>query len=135
MRFLAVFLALSALTFSVSCSRKAPATAYHTQEQPGFSLHSDTRADCPMSSERIYSIQDLFTSSLPETDPILSILLVLSATAASVAIGTHLPVGSYDRHASTVGRALFRDPESFLFDRLKLAFARGILNPKIHPCG
>lgn len=131
LKFLAVFLALFGFAFSLACSWKLSLLADSTREARESCLEAGSRAGCPVLFDQAILVQDIFSSALPDISLfllasfLLAALTILSAKNARAkrAFSASLSIGIPDRH--------FQDPAIFLFNHLRLAFAQGILNPKI----
>ena len=128
-KYFTVFLLFSAFIFSIAYSQGSMETIYHFKTQTAQCPASEAQTGCPTISEHISSLQILLTT-LPDTRTILSLLLMLL-------VGAFLAFRSYPRkqHHDLVSiKRLYntQNPEIPLFNHLKLAFAQGILNPKIY---
>lgn len=123
-----VFLLLSTFVFSVAYSQGSMETIYHFKTQTAKCPASEAQTGCPTISEHISSLQILLTT-LPDTRTILSVLLIL-LMGAFLVLRAYLKKQRHD--LMPIGRFYHtQNPELPLFNYLKLAFAQGILNPKI----
>ena len=129
-KFSTVFLLFSAFIFSIAYSQGSMETIYHFKTQTAQCPASEAQTGCPTISEHIGSLQ-FFVTTLPDTRVFLSALLVL-LLAAFVASG--LCFGKQRPNQLISAGRLYntQNPELPLFNHLKLAFAQGILNPKIY---
>ncbi len=129
-KFFTVFLLFSAFIFSIAYSQGSMETIYHFKTQTAQCPASEAQTGCPTVSEHISSLQILLTT-LPDTRTILSVVLLMLLMGTFLVLGTHL---RKQRHnLIPIGRLYhMQNPELSLFNHLKLAFAQGILNPKIY---
>lgn len=128
-KFSTVFLLFSAFIFSIAYSQGSMETIYHFKTQTAQCPVSEAQTGCPTISGHISSLQ-IFLTTLPDTRIILSVLLMLLA-------GALLAFKVYPRKQAhdliSIGRLYHtQNLELPLFNHLKLAFAQGILNPKIY---
>lgn len=127
-KFLVILLVFSAFVFSVAYSWGSVETIYHFKTQTAQCPVSEAQTGCPTISEHISSLQMLVTT-LPDTRTILSVLFILLAVAV---LGSYF-IKQPNVRLAPIGRLFhIKNPELSLFNYLKIAFARGILNPKIY---
>lgn len=129
-KLLAFFLVLITFAFSIAYFWGSVETIYHFKTQTAQCPASEAQTGCPTISEHISSLQILVTT-LPDTRVILSALLILLLTAF-VASGLHFRKQRHNQLISAGRLYYIQNPELSLFNHLKLAFAQGILNPKIY---
>ena len=131
-KFLTVFLMLFAFIFSIAGSWGSVETIYHFQTKTAPCPASEAQTGCPLLSEHVSSWQEMFITTLPDTRTALSMLFILSLLVIFAALGSHFKK-QLQNQADLVKQFFYRqNPELSLFNYLKLAFARGILNPKIY---
>lgn len=131
-KLLTVFLVLSAFVFSIAYSLRSVETIYHFQTKTALCPQSEMETGCPLFSQHISSAQGFLGNAVvPELRMTLLILFVLSLLAIG-ALHTifkkHLNNFSQDIRL----RLYALQTGTTIFSYLQLAFAKGILNPKIY---
>ncbi len=125
---LAFFLVLITFVISIACSWGSVETIYHFKTQTTQCPISEAQTGCPTVYEHISSLQILATT-LPNVSTVISLLFILLLV---VVFGSGLRNKS-DIQGTSIGHVYnIQNPELSLFNHLKLAFAQGILNPKIY---
>lgn len=129
---LAIFLTLFALVFNVAYSWRSVETVYHFQTKTALCPQSEMETGCLLFSQHISSAQGFLGNAVvPESRMTLLILFVLSLLAIG-ALHTifkkHLNNFSQDIRL----RLYALQTGTTIFSYLQLAFAKGILNPKIY---
>lgn len=131
LKLLAVSLSLFAFAFSLVCSWKLSLSTDFMKATPGSCLQASSQAGCPMLSDQAILVQDIFSAALPETPLLLVALFLLAALALRSAKTPHGTDVFFELFPTDIPDRHFQDPKIFLFNPLRIAFARGILNPKI----
>jgi hypothetical protein len=107
-------------------------TIYHFQTQTEQCPVSEAQTGCSTLAEHMSSANSILVSVLPSTTSSFLVFLLLLAFTA---VFLNRIFGNTAPKKNEEPRYLYytRDnPDLALFDHLKLAFARGILNPKIY---
>lgn len=132
-KLLTVFLVLFAFVFSIAYSWRSMETIYHFQTKTALCPQSEMQTGCPMISKHLATVQGFLGNAVaPESRMALLILFVLSLLAIAllhVIFKRHLQ--SFSQNIRLCLYVLQRTALS-IFSYLQLAFARGILNPKIY---
>ena len=131
-KFLVVFLIFSAFIFSVAFSWGSIESIYHFKTQTALCPPNEIQLGCPLILEHITSIQELFMAATLDTRTAFLILFILSLLAWLTRIGLHFRKRIQRRSAQIQKFFYSKNLELPLFNSLRLAFARGILNPKIY---
>lgn len=131
LKLLTVFLALFAFAFSLVCSWKLSLSMSSMREAQGSCLQAGSQAGCPLLSDQSMLVQDVFSAALPETSLLLMAFFLLAALALLSTKNTRAADAFSDSFLGGIPHRHFRNPAIFLFNHLRLAFAQGILNPKI----
>lgn len=94
----------------------------------------DGRAEmCAMSfTEHLSAWQNMFTTTAPQQVLILALLILLAVVFVAVAILKRNLFLLFSYYATRWRLYIRHNPELSLFNPLREAFARGILNPKIY---
>lgn len=132
-KLLTVFLVLSAFVFSVAYSWRSVETIYHFQTKTALCPQSEMQTGCPTFSKHISSIQGVFGNTVtPQPRMNFLVLFVLSLLLiASLHTIFKRYLQSFSQNIRLCLYVLRRTALSVV-SYLQLAFARGILNPKIY---
>ena len=128
-----ILIVLGVLTFGFACAGMTKHTFMHDADMSSVAMSSANNQECCNTSisKHIGSWKDTLLVVPPDMrDGLLILILGFIATLTIGLFKVHPPLSDY--------RLLFyklyaRDnPDLTLFNHLKLAFARGILNPKVY---
>lgn len=132
-KFLTAFLVLFAFVFSIAYSWRSVETIYHFQTKTALCSQSEVQTGCPAISKHLGAIQGFLGNAVtPGSRMNLLVLFVLSLLVIAslrVLFKRHL-----QNFAQNIRLRLYvlRRTVLSVFSYLQLAFARGILNPKIY---
>lgn len=99
----------------------------------GGCLFTGMEENCKMMfSEHLSQWQSMFTTTVPQKALFFALLLLLAIVFVAVAILKHNLLLLFGYYTTRWRLYLRYNPELSLFNPLKKAFARGILNPKIY---
>ncbi len=134
-KFPLILTVLAVLTFGFVCSGMVAHASMHSSSMSPLAVMSSTDNQQGCCNTSILKHIDSWKGTLlvlPREikDALLLLLLGLAVAFALVGLRQrHDPNGS---HQVSYGLYIRDNPELALFNQLKLAFARGILNPKIY---
>lgn len=131
-KFMVIFLIFSAFIFNGAYSWKSVEIIYHLQTKTALCPQDEMQTGCPLISEHISSVQGMFANVLPETRSAFLILLISLLLVFFATLRSQFRRQWRDPALSLKLLSLLRNPELPLFNHLRLAFARGILNPKAY---
>lgn len=131
-KFLIVFLVLFAFIFSIVVSWMSVETTYHVQTNTAPCSQGETQTGCSQTFQHIDFLRGLFASTLLEARAALLMQFIIFLLAIFTVFWSRFRKERHDQLVSSRRFFHFKNPELLFCDHLKLAFARGILNPKIY---